>query len=199
MGNVDMCDADRVRLLCGPYRPPRTRPGHRLFCALRGTVTVAAFSDGEIPWPLAKVRGTRGRGAFIVCGDLVKALRRESSAAVQHWWGVSKWRVVRWRRALDVGQFTEGTRQLHRQLLPEKITPSVRARAIRRGHDPILLAELSRLRHERGKPPTNGRVWTPAEDARLGAQPDAVLARRLGCGKDRCRGPAAEVAGRAGP
>jgi len=39
--------ADRFQLLHGPYRSPKTRPGRKLFCEIRGTVTVAGFGDGR--------------------------------------------------------------------------------------------------------------------------------------------------------
>jgi hypothetical protein len=80
---------ERFRLLHGPYRPPRTKPGQILCCRLRGKMTVVRFSDGRIPWPLARndLNGGRGHGTYVLCGDLIKALRLESNQAIQYWWG----------------------------------------------------------------------------------------------------------------
>src|SRR4029077_7533342 len=101
-----MNDADRFRLLYGPYLTPRCRLGKKLFCEIRGWVPVRRISAGRIPWPQTIV----GRSlAFILCGDLVKAVRRESNQAVCRWWGVMPQTVTAWRKALDVPQGNEGT------------------------------------------------------------------------------------------
>jgi hypothetical protein len=34
-------------LLIGPYHPPKTRRGARLFCEIRGTQIVGGFRDGN--------------------------------------------------------------------------------------------------------------------------------------------------------
>ncbi len=52
-----MSEEDRLRLLHGPYRPPRVKPGAALRCEVRGTLVVAGFSDGPIPWPVARNDG----------------------------------------------------------------------------------------------------------------------------------------------
>jgi hypothetical protein len=57
-----------VLFLYGPYLPPKTRRGQKLFCEIRGTVTVSGLSGGPIPWPYAKVNGR----PLILCGDLVR-------------------------------------------------------------------------------------------------------------------------------
>jgi hypothetical protein len=45
-------DPDRVKLLNGPYRPPRLRGGRGAFCQYRGrAVVVTGRSDGRLPWP----------------------------------------------------------------------------------------------------------------------------------------------------
>ena len=56
---------DRFRFLHGPYLPPKKRPGDKLFCEIRGTVTVGGFRDGPIPWPWVKKGGTRSP---VLCG-----------------------------------------------------------------------------------------------------------------------------------
>jgi hypothetical protein len=77
-------------------------------------MTVVRFSDGRIPWPVARndLNGGRGHGTYVLCGDLIKALRLESNQAIQYWWGVGVATVVRWRRSLDVPQFNPGTKRL---------------------------------------------------------------------------------------
>src|SRR4051812_23905409 len=101
-----MNDADRFRLLNGPYAAPRCRPGKRLTCEVRGAVTVCGLSDGPIPWPVGK----RGRAkALVVFAGLARAVRTESNLAVCHWWGVTAQTVSKWRRLLDVPRATEGT------------------------------------------------------------------------------------------
>jgi hypothetical protein len=98
---------DRVRLRFGPYRTSRFRYGDVVFCERCGEVTVCGLTAARIPWPTCR----RGRGrAIILCADLVDAVRRESSIAVQYWWGVGRETVGRWRKALGVEARTEGTR-----------------------------------------------------------------------------------------
>jgi len=91
-------DPEKVKLLYGPYTPPRTRRGRFLPCELRGTVKVGGYSAGPIPWP--KKWRTR---SLILCGDLVRAVQQESALAVAHHWAVCAEIVSRWRRALEVG------------------------------------------------------------------------------------------------
>src|SRR5207253_9675449 len=88
-------DAEKVKLLFGPYSPPRTRRGKFLICEMRGTVKVGNYSDGPIPWPM-KWR-TR---SLILCGDLVRAVQQESALAVAHHWAVCTDIVSKWRRSL---------------------------------------------------------------------------------------------------
>ncbi len=100
-------DSGKVRLLYGPYYPPRTRRGRFLFCELRGTVKVGDYSDGPIPWP--KKWRTR---SLILCGELVRAVRQESALAVAHHLAVCTDIVSKWRCALEVEPINTGTRRL---------------------------------------------------------------------------------------
>jgi hypothetical protein len=88
----------KTKLRFGPYQPPKTRPGRTLFCEIRGTVVVGGFHDGQIPWPYARLAAH----PLIVCGDLVRAIRREAAIAVACHWDVVPGVVMRWRRALGV-------------------------------------------------------------------------------------------------
>jgi hypothetical protein len=46
-----------------------------------------------------------------VYAGLAEAARRESNAAVRHWWGVTPQTVSKWRKRLGVGRYTDGTRR----------------------------------------------------------------------------------------
>jgi transposase-like protein len=67
-------------------------------------VKVIAISDAPISWPMT--RNSRGCAvlSLVLCGDLVRAMQRESGVAIAHHWGVSKETVWVWRKALGVGQ-----------------------------------------------------------------------------------------------
>src|SRR5688500_15602462 len=98
-------EPDPIRLLPAPYLTPPFRPGARVRCEVRGQVEMVAQSDGPIAWPLG--RPVRGKPvlAFVVYGDLARAVRLESASAVACWWGVSGDTVRRWRKALGVGPY----------------------------------------------------------------------------------------------
>src|SRR5262245_60436040 len=96
-----MTDADRFRLLFGPYRTPPFRYDNRVFCERVGEVVIVGMSAGPIPWPKGRRRDrVRGCGSLILYGDLADAVRRESALAVAHWWGVTSQTVWVWRKAL---------------------------------------------------------------------------------------------------
>jgi hypothetical protein len=86
-----------------------------LFCEVRGEVVGCGVSAGGITWPIGK----RGRAkSLVVTGGLARAVRRESAAAVGYWWGVTPQTVSKWRKALGVVQYNEGTTRLHSDLAP---------------------------------------------------------------------------------
>jgi hypothetical protein len=124
-----MRDAERFKLL-GAYRTPRVRVGAVLSCEARDCdVVVTAYSDGRIPWPVGRRRGSRGRGGLVVCGGLAEAVRREAGIAVAHWFGVNQNTVSLWRRALDVKRENPGTHTLRRRYGAEEWFAEVRAKA----------------------------------------------------------------------
>lgn len=100
----------------GPYVAPAVQIGDYVMDEARGMVRVHSIVPaGRLMWP----RGIRdgrspGRPALIVMGDLVRAVRQESSAAVMAHWGVSEPQVWRWRKALGVGRLTPGTIEVFR-------------------------------------------------------------------------------------
>jgi hypothetical protein len=107
-------DDDRLKLLRGAYRAPRLRVGDHATCRLRGDVVITGWSDAPIPWPRCRAFGTHGGGSgLLLAGDLVKAVRQESAAAVMSWWGVTAGVVWRWRKALGVALMeNDGSRRL---------------------------------------------------------------------------------------
>jgi len=122
-----MEDANRHRLLFGPYRTPRFRIGSLVRCEVRGEVRIVGLSDDPIPWPLCRV----GKWLVpVVYRGLAKAVRRESEQAVAHWWGIGKWQVWTWRKALGVPATTEGTSRLRSDYTREPW--AVQATAFRR-------------------------------------------------------------------
>jgi hypothetical protein len=182
-----MTAPDPTRLLFGPYRTPRCKVGKKLTCEVRGDVEVKAISDGRIPWPMTR-RG-RSRLTMIVCGGLAEAVRRESVAAVCHWWGVGVTTVWKWRKALGVEQYNEGTSRLQAAYTPVRLTPEVRAKAQAAAHTPEANvkkaaaklgkpphpATLAALERYRGKPSTEeSRRKNSEAHKRLGTRPPAA-------------------------
>jgi hypothetical protein len=91
------------------------------------------MSDGRIPWPVTRVKKA---SAFIIHGDLVQAIRQESATAVCYWWGITPQTVTKWRKALDVPTYNEGTRRLWSELASEFLTPEVQERARAKANSP---------------------------------------------------------------
>ena len=106
----------RPRLL-GTYKTPRFDYGDEVECARRRDVRIVGLSSAPIPWPIGQ-RLPRGRArALVLYGALAEAIRRESSEAVAHWWGVGDHVVWQMRKALGVGAVTEGTKALKSERL----------------------------------------------------------------------------------
>jgi hypothetical protein len=104
-------------LLHGPYRAPALRRGDRATCLYRDAeVVVTSWTGAQITWPRCRLVGGQGGSGLLVDEELARAVRRESSLAIQHWWGVSQRTVWCWRQALGVERFNEGSRRLHAQL-----------------------------------------------------------------------------------
>ena len=99
----------RHELQFGPYKPPRHRLGQPAQCAVRGEVTIVGTTAGRIPWPVGKTLRAK---SLVIYGALEKAIRKESSVAICHWWGVTAQTVTKWRKALGVEPYNEGSRRL---------------------------------------------------------------------------------------
>jgi hypothetical protein len=69
-----MTDADRCRLLHGPYRPPRLRKGGRAFCLYRDVdVVVTGWTDARFPGRVCgrRVGGLGRRPVLDHAGELL--------------------------------------------------------------------------------------------------------------------------------
>jgi hypothetical protein len=201
---------DRYQLLHGPYRTPRFHYGGKLFCEIRGTITVAGLREAPIPWPYAKGLGS----PLILCGDLVRAVKCESSVAISHHWRVSVGTVRVWRGALGVPRGNEGTTRLWGRIATARDDDRLE-RARRNSKTPAALAKLSvKLKgriipahvieavrkaakrprsaewikkkaaywRKRGHPPGHPerRFWTRQEESLLGKDTDAKIGKRIG-------------------
>jgi hypothetical protein len=118
-------------LVGGPYKTPRIKPGQSVACLIRGEVEVDGLSEGvrstaegaPLAWPYLLRCPPVDRRSLVLCADLVKAVKVESSQAVCHYWGISRDTVYNLRRALGVGRVNPGTRNLLRVLWAAKLTP----------------------------------------------------------------------------
>jgi hypothetical protein len=132
-----MLDHNRFKLLHGPYHMPRCKVGGWLRCCIRGLVRVEGIMDAPMQWPYTKQAGRAGRPILILCGDLVRAVQRESETAIMYFWGVSTTTVTKWRKALGVERANEGTRSLFS----------------RWGHETLSREDIARKRLEAVKSP----------------------------------------------
>jgi hypothetical protein len=156
------------RLLFGPYKTPKCKIGDRLHCDVKGWVHVTGFSKGPIRWPLT----FGGPSCYILCGDLVRAVRREANQAVAYWWGASTRTVSAWRRALGVALNTEGTRKLWSQYAAPRRGKPLPAGTRQKMSDTV--------KAKGTRPPWLNPPWSPEENALLGELPDAEVARLTG-------------------
>jgi hypothetical protein len=205
-----MLEEVRCKLLFGPYRMPKCRVGKMIACRVRGPVRVEGITAAPMQWPFTFRSRVCRLPSVIVCGDLVRALRRESVAAIAYWWGVSTCTVWRWRAEIGVEQFTEGTRDLYRRWMPDKLdeeairkqrdsnrSPEANAKrgaALRGRPRPehvkqALLkankgrkvsAKTRRRMSEAWRPRPKETDWKPEEDVLLGTMRDSEIARRTG-------------------
>jgi hypothetical protein len=173
-------DSHKARLLHGPYEPPTLRRGDRATCLYRdGDVVITGWSAGRIAWPRCRRLDSNAGGSdLLVNEELARAVRLESSLALQYWFGVGADVVWRWRKALGVTQWgTEGSRRLLQQI------SRAGAEAVKR--KTFTKAERSRHRVaalKRGTRPhrwtDNG--WSSEQLALLGRLPDTEVAAQIG-------------------
>ena len=94
----------------GPYRAPAVNVGSVLHDEYRGDVKVEGMSDAPISWPAADYRKGRGEAPLlpILCGDLVRAVCEEDELTVAHYWGVTRYMVEQWKRAICGAKDSDG-------------------------------------------------------------------------------------------
>lgn len=129
-------------LIAGPYRAPVCRVGDWLDDARDGALEVGGWTEAPISWPRRK---KTGRHSPILCGDLLRAVRVESVAAISHWWGVSATTVWAWRQALGVDT-TAGSQRIARRGVP----PDAAAKGRERAKDADVRERIAESK--RGKP-----------------------------------------------
>ena len=168
------------QLFHGPYHAPALRRGDWATCLFRdGDVIVTGWSDARIPWPRCRRPGSHGGGSgLLVDEELARAIRLESSLAIQYWWGVDVTVVWRWRKALGVGRLNEGSARLRNELNKE-LGAGLKGKRL----PPEAVERRRRTAAELGlRPlqPPGDRPWTKKELGLLGTLPDAELAARFG-------------------
>ena len=170
---------DPHRLHHGPYTLPSLRRGDRATCLYcDGDVVITSWSDGRISWPRCRRLDTRGGSGLLVDEELARAVRLESSLAIQRWWGVTEHTVWMWRQALGVERYNDGSARLRNDLNIEL------GRALKGKRLPPEQVERRRqTAKELGLRPVQrpgGRPWTAKELRLLGTMPDDELAARIG-------------------
>jgi hypothetical protein len=185
-----MNDADRLRLLFGPYQAPAVKRGDVAFCLVRDyPVLVTGWSGAPIPWPRCRPLDCSGAGSgLLVNEELARAVRHEAAVAVAFWWGVSPWAVCRWRKALGVTRTeNEATMRLV-QAAAELGAAELRGRAL----PPEQVERRRRTAAELGLGRNlvlgyHGPCWVAQDLALLRTLPDAEVARRTGRGPNAVR------------
>jgi hypothetical protein len=188
---------EKCRLLGGPYVPPLIAIGGWLKCELRGELQVGGYTNALIPWPVA-VGHAQQR---IVCGDLVRALKTESLAAVSFHFGICHSLVSEYRHRLGIERFTPGSMRLFRRTIDLARTAEARAK-ISRHHegrgDAMTPEAREKLREIQRRPKSEkwkqkmgerwrrrftllGRParWTEDELNLIGTRPDREVAKLL--------------------
>jgi hypothetical protein len=113
-------------------------------------VKVRGIGDAPIPWPSTR---RTGRLSPIVCGELVDAVKVESVHAVAHHWGVRRELVWKWRKALGVAAWNEGSRRLHALTQPERWDPELLEGACKKSRSRRARAKMSATRKGRPQHP----------------------------------------------
>jgi hypothetical protein len=158
--------------LLGTYSTPAFRYGDVVVCELYGEVTLVGLRDAPIPWPVGKKRGRRVRSLVLYAG-LAEAVRRESAAAIMHWWRVGAETVWRWRKALGAGPTTEGTSRLRAQA---EHLPALLAAALPTLSSPERAAKIAAAKRGVARPPESARA---SGRAHIGRRHTAEARRKM--------------------
>jgi hypothetical protein len=163
-------------VLLSSYKTPRFKYGNTVQCEVRGEVVVVGLSDAPIPWPIGKPHGGRAK-SLVVYKGLAAAVRRESSAAVCDHWGITAQTVSKWRKALGVGQMTEGTFLLKSEAIRDSV-PMVAARekAKAKARDP---ERVRKIREAKLGKPRPDHVIEAMRQARLGSKASEETRRKM--------------------
>jgi hypothetical protein len=137
--------------LLGSYKTPRFKYGDLVRCEVRGELVVVGLSDAPIPWPLG--RPGHYRESLVVYKGLARAVRRESAAVICDHWGVTAQTVSRWRKALGVGQMTEGTSLLKSEALSaSEALAAARERGKAKARDPERNRKIRESKRGKARP-----------------------------------------------
>jgi hypothetical protein len=154
--------SERLRLLHGPYKPPKVRPGQWTRCLVRGAVRCCGTSSALIPWPWARTERAN-RPTPIVNRDLARAIRHEAEVALVHHFGVSIYTVWKWRKALGVPSTTDGTRRLRLAIAQMPDVKAGRVKGQAKNQDLERCRKISAAMQGIPKPPSVveaiGRIW----------------------------------------
>lgn len=145
-----MTDSDRFKLHFGPYPTPKFQYGQRVWDEVRGWVTIVGLSDDLIPWPIGKLNRAK---SLVVYEGLAEAVRRESSLAIRHWWGVGAWSVWKWRNALEVPRLNDGNLRLQQAHAREPWFREMQKKAWAKAKDPIRREKIAASRRGKPRPP----------------------------------------------
>lgn len=134
-------------------------------------LSITTWTNAPIPWPRCQRVDVRGGSGLLVDDVLLRAIRAESSLALQYWFGVNYATVCRWRKTFGITQWgTEGSQRLHESL-------SERGAAQLRGKKLPKALVKRRIEIRAAKSKTGWQQW---QLDLLGTAPDAELAARFG-------------------
>ena len=140
-------------------------------------MVVTSWTAAPLAWPRCRAIHQRGGSGLLITEELIRAVRTESSSALQYWFGVSPRVIWCWRKAFDVSQWgTEGSKRLH-QVVCETAAKETRGKA-----QPVTqIRRRLATRRKLGVRKPTGRVdgWKQEEMHLLGKIPDAEAAAIL--------------------
>src|SRR5262249_30277232 len=121
--------------------------------------------------------------SLVLYAGLADAVRRESAAAIRHWWRVGPDTVWKWRQALGVGPTTEGTSRLRSQSIPlAKMLDAARPTL----SSPERAAKIAAAKRGVARPPESARA---TGRGRLGMNHTAEARRKMSQAHEGRGGP----------
>jgi hypothetical protein len=95
----------KFQFRAGPYVPPAVKAGSVIHDLYYGDVKVAGTTKAQVRWPGCEVARGRHKGLMPIFFDgLVRAVVEEDEVVVAHYWGVNRYMVLQWKRALVDGK-----------------------------------------------------------------------------------------------